>query len=410
MNSQFRVVESGTPNSKKRRLDSATDSNIAAAATNNLIDIDDTQTALFNADSEDTSDEFDPLSILTDKAIDVPASTLVALIQSLNSVNEIVNTLNTTVKTLDEKVTRQTKEIKGLKKVIKVLYKRTNTNSSVPATPEPTEPTAAPQPQVQVPNSSTARNTTSQRRQRAPTAPNDGNKEAVWALKKKVVPLSGRKYFSRTNDYNRSFTNTYRAGVLREQATGDKPYIPPKFRKNYARDETHYKILEKRSIGEMKSSVEELLFNAEVANNSRAKTDAEVIGMINRHSVPAEKAELLKLWEEECLAGEAHSRQGGERSWSWLKDLPAEKPYFGFESCKPDARPQFRPQTRPNYRRDTRRNVARYNAEFPVANDAHWDPRRHQGNQRSRRNDEPAGGGGGGWKRQGRQDFRQGPR
>ena len=196
------------------------------------------------------------------------------------------------------------------------------------------------------------------------------NTQDPWELKHKVVPQWGRKYFYRTKEWGRGLANSLKRQALEEQLQRQPPYIPPKFRQYHARNEAHYKIIEKKSLNNMQATRDEYQLNMEGAKQNFARVDQEVSEQISRHPDRAERDFLSTLWKQETEAGQIRSTQRTQRTWNWLADLPTEKPYYGYNSCKPEMRPQRQSennseQTNYNYNRQ-HNNVER--SDVPVSN------------------------------------------
>ena len=231
------------------------------------------------------------------------------------------------------------------------------------------------------------------------------DKDALWALKRKVVPQWGKRYFYRTKEWGRGYVNSVKKTILYNQAESQPPYIPPKFRKTYARDQAHFKILEKQSLNDMRTARDECEYNSRVAKDNYLKADKEVVEQIKRHQNPAEKTTLLDLWKQETKAGQEHAKLRFSKSAAWLESLPTSKPYYGYRPSDNGA----------NQRSNQYNNVARtpnlygngnvtdYDAEYPEANGAHGG---FQYVQRRPRRAQTGGGENRPWRRQGPRDFR----
>ena len=393
MHSEFTEAETGTP-SKKRKVNSGwvegaeyIPSSLDIAAHPELF-MYSTQENLFQAGTEDVVNSESNSQCLYDPLITIPESTLGTLISSLNAVNATVKTLNDTVIKLSGKVRVLSKKSSGLKKVIKAMYIKQNKT----ATRNTSDNQPAPPPPQTASVSDTSAPPTSSHTQPTPRFGNKPNRSSrkdddIWTLKKKVVPQWGKKYFHRTGEFGRSYTNYNRARILNSQISSNPPYIPPKFRKQYARDPDHHKILERKSISDMKLCWEETKHNSNIASTNMTNTDNQVIDQINRHQNITERTQLLALWEKETTAGETHMKQKSARSLQWLENLPTEKPYHGFASCQ------------------KRSNIAEQYTENSGANGAHGGFQRYWDNQHRRNYAGPRAGGGRPWERRGRQDF-----
>ena len=146
---------------------------------------------------------------------------------------------------------------------------------------------------------------------------------------------------------------------------------------------------------------EDLRHNAENAHRNMQRTDKEVTDIIKQHRNKAERTQLLTLWKQETLAGEARSKQRSERSWQWMQDLPTEKPYYGLASYQPNPR-------------GSRSNNVEHQGENRGANGAHGGSHHGQtmrgGGRYRQRQDGSGDRRGGTWSRRGRRDFPQGLR
>lgn len=229
------------------------------------------------------------------------------------------------------------------------------------------------------------------------------DKDALWALKRKVVPQWGKKYFYRTKEWGRGYENSARKTILYNQAESQPPYIPPKFRKLHARDQAHFKILENQSLNEMQTYRDECDYNAKVAKHNYMKVDDEVVQQINRHKNLPEKNKLLALWKRETEAGQEHCILRFRKSAAWLESLPTSKPYYGFNPSGNRNNPSGNVNNglrTSNFNGNS--NVTGYNAENSEANDAHGG---FQHYQRRPRRGQAGGGASGPWRRQGRRNF-----
>ena len=347
-------MASSTP-AKRRRLNSkeaaasiSKDSLDLSESELNAVPDTDTQTALLNA-GEDI-----PVTLSTDEGVTIPQSTLEVLVASLNSLNETVSGLVTTVNRFEKKLKLSTKECKGLKRVVKALCDATNhrTNGdNTPPAPKPKNTQHAPIPKESdpVPEAPTRRDDR-QRTQRRPTTQthradppqvsSQSSTQDIWELKRKVVPQWGRKYFYRSKEWGRAFINITKRQALDDHLQRDPVYIAPKFRQYHGRDAAHFKIIENKCINNMRSTRDEYNLNAQMAKENVERVDVEMLTLIRKHKNRAERDQLTELWKKEIEAGQTYSIDKTRRSFQWLDDLPTEKPYYGYDSCRPQMKPQ----------------------------------------------------------------------
>lgn len=379
------VSETSTPSKKRKLGDVQSQAANSQIATFLLEDLESTQSALENADNDQAL--FYPT--------DLPEMTIRDLVHTVLTMSDNVKDLKTTmtseIDSLKKQIVSLKKQSKGLKKVIKTLY-TTSTNTpkgmdtgSVPnsAATETSTQNASLNPTLQAPPAadSMEQRTIQPVRKKNPrqSVQTQSEKDAIWALKTKVVPKWGKKYFYRTKEWGRGYENNYRAHTLHTHSTSTPPYIPPKFRKHHATNKEHFRILEKRSQSEMTSTAEEYRHNASVAKANAEKTDGEVIQQINRHKTRSERLQLLALWEQECDAGQEHCIRRFRKQAEWLTALPTNKPYLGFTGRQQN---NLR-NNPPTNNLINSRNVTNYYTEDSGANDGRGGFQRYQ---RGRRN------------------------
>ena len=171
----------------------------------------------------------------------------------------------------------------------------------------------------------------------------NSNQAITFEKKEQLIPNWGKIFHKRRQLYRKYWHSKTKAAIYDDFINRDNVYIPPKFRPNYARDEDDYSEEEELSIMRLKKEYRTLIKDAKNHQDNYLHVDQKMYDHIEKNIRDPMKSKLLEEWNNEVEKAEPKGRELAEQSLQFIRDLPSEEPYLGFEALQGNIGPTEEP-------------------------------------------------------------------